>query len=98
MVFSFSRYKTILTLIILGALVLAGIFWWFLPAAVPMQWATDGSVNYRLSKNLAVWLLPVLPLIIGLQGWSKAAYKYLVYAGIAVLGISGIFLYILISA
>lgn len=98
MIFSVRNYKRILALMVLGALILAGIFWYFLPAAVPMQWAADGSVNYRMSKNLAVLILPLLPLIIGLQGWSKAEPKFLVYAGIALLGMSGIFLYILITS
>lgn len=98
MIFFIGKYKTSLALITLSALVLAGIFWWFLPAAVPMQWAADGSVNYTLSKNLAVLILPLLPLIIGLQGWHKTDSKFLLYAVITLLGISGIFLMIIVSS
>ncbi|MGG5317880.1 DUF1648 domain-containing protein [Enterococcus sp. AZ072] len=91
------NYRTIFALIILGTLILAGTFWYFLPTSVPMQWAADGSVNYTLSKNIAVLILPLLCLILGLQGWKNTEYKFLIYAGIALLGISGLFLYIIVS-
>lgn len=81
--------------IIIGiSIVLAGVFLLFLPDKVPMQWASDGSVNYTLPKFLAVLVLPILTGFFAFRGWNRHDYSYLGSCILTMMIISGLFAFI----
>lgn len=50
--------------IIIALFVFSAIMLRYLPKEIPMQWNSDGSVNYSLPSVIGVWMPPAIMLVV----------------------------------
>lgn len=62
-----KRYKIFNFSMAIILFIINAILLFFLPKEIPMQWASDGSVNYTLPSIIAVWIMPCVVLGISIQ-------------------------------
>lgn len=80
--FILNNYKKTIYIALLCNVILAIAFLPFLPSNVPMQWSTNGTVNYFLPKYIAALIMPALTTFLSIVGRYK--HKELFYFMVAV--------------